>query len=164
MCQKMIKRNNLLVLAAICYNLFTSINCSTDSKKLNSIKVELIGDKIYAERPIHINKKSVIHDIMVKDSIYIPPSIIEVEDVAFDAYFECFNSIFTNLDTIKSDYRGVKIIFLYDDKTFVKKSFYGKDNIDFIINKLETSAVSKYDSIGANVINTIKKNKNFYYH
>ena len=160
----MIRRNSALFLIAISCGLVFNIYCSSNEKKPNSIKIELIGNKIYAERAIFIDRASTVSASIVKDSIYISPSITKVEDVVFNTYFECFNSFFTSLDTTETDYRGVKIVFLYDDNKSVEKSFYGKNNVDFIINKLETSAAAKYDSIGANVINVIKKNRNFYYH
>lgn len=133
------------------------------NRKPDSIVVELLGNKTYAERPIHINRNSVKNDSIVKDSIYIPPLIVSIEDSVFEKYLNCFSFIFSNIDTIKKDYRGLSIIFLHNSKIIETKSFYGQSNVDSIINKLEACGIAKYDSIGADVISAIKKNRNFYY-
>jgi hypothetical protein len=131
-------------------------------KKANSIRIELLGNKIYAERPIYINRNSVVDDTAMQDSIYIPPAIVFVSDKIFNLYFDCFEYIFDNVDTAQTDFRGVKIAFRYP--TFTEsKSFYGQKNVDFIIQSLDNCETCRFDSTCASVINVIKKNRNFYY-
>lgn len=155
-------KNSLFISFLLVYSLFENVCCSFKEKQ-NTIQIELLGDKIYAETAIFIKKISAKNDNNTSDSIMISPLTVVVKDAVFDEYFECFTTIFRSLDTTKVDYKGVRVSILNDDNIIENRSFYGKANVDYIINQLETCGISKYDSIGANVIGAIKKNRSFYY-
>jgi len=145
--------------------LFCSISnflCS-NKETPNLIKIKLLGSKIYAERSIYILNKSVLVDFSTIDTVGVLPSINHIEDSDFKLYLTCIEKIFKNLDTNKSDYRGVSISLLHETKILKSKSFYGKKNALSIIHELENGGVYKFDSTGSNVINSIKKNVRFYY-